>query len=156
SGSGKTYQMAWRLLQRFAYGNCAICVIDPKGQEYRALIEHTLGGQYLVLAEHAGVRLNPLMLPYGDTAVSAQIRTLNLDVRAQRPALLKRVVVGEARARAQPLSGRAETQLEEAVLACYEQHGITHEPTSFHAAVPTLSEVVDALTQRAADPALLA
>src|SRR5207247_3431906 len=79
SGSGKTYQMAWRLLQRFAHGNCGICVIDPKNQEYRALIEQTLGGQYLVLAEHADVRLNPLMLPSGDTAVSAQIRTLNLD-----------------------------------------------------------------------------
>jgi hypothetical protein len=52
SGSGKTYQMGWPLLQRFAYGHCAICVIDPKNQEYRALIERTLGGQYLVLAEH--------------------------------------------------------------------------------------------------------
>jgi hypothetical protein len=156
SGSGKTYQMAWRLLQRFAYGNCNICVIDPKGQEYRALIEQTLGGQYVVLAEHADVRLNPLMLPYGDSAVVAQIRTLNLDVRAQRAALLKRLVVGEAQARGMPLSGRAETQLEEAVLFCYEQRGITHDPGSYHAGVPTLKEVVDVLTERAADPMLLA
>lgn len=156
SGSGKTYQMTWRLLQRFAHGRCGICVIDPKNQEYRALIERTLGGQYLVVAEHADVRINPLMLPYGDDAVSAQIRTLNLDVPAQRAALLKRLVVGEAQARGMPLSGRAETQLEEAILACYAQRGITHDPATFHAEVPTLSDVVDTLAQRAAEPDLLA
>jgi hypothetical protein len=156
SGSGKTYQMAWRLLQRFAYGHCAICVIDPKNQEYRALIERTLGGQYLVLTEHATARLNPLMLPYGDEAVVAQIRALNLDVRAQRAALLKRLVVGEALARGMPLTGRAETQLEEAVLACYERHDITHDPATFHAAVPILGEVVAELSARDADATLLA
>jgi hypothetical protein len=156
SGSGKTYQMAWRLLQRFAYGNCAICVVDPKNQEYRTLIEQTLGGQYLVLAEHADERLNPLMLPYGDAAVATQIRALNLDVRAQRAALLKRLVIGEAFARGMPLTGRAETQLEEAILACYERHGITHDPATFHAEVPILGDVVTELAQREADATLLA
>jgi hypothetical protein len=45
------------------------------------------------------VRINPLMLPHGDAAIAAQIRALNLDVRAQRAALLKRLVVGQAHAR---------------------------------------------------------
>lgn len=151
SGSGKTYQMAWRLMQRFAHGNCAICVIDPKNQEYRGLIEQTLGGQYLIMAEHSEARLNPLVLPYGDPAIVAQIRALNLDVRAQRAALLKRLLVGEAQARGMPLTGRAETQLEEAVLACYAGRGITHDPATYHADVPTIGDVAAELVARGAD-----
>ena len=30
TGGGKTYQQSFALLQRFAHGNCDICVLDPK------------------------------------------------------------------------------------------------------------------------------
>jgi hypothetical protein len=42
TGGGKTYQQSFALLQRFAHGNCDICVLDPKDQEYRSLIEDVL------------------------------------------------------------------------------------------------------------------
>jgi hypothetical protein len=155
TGGGKTYQQAWALLQRFSHGNCAICVLDPKDQEYRLLLEQVLGGTYLVLSERSATRLNPLMLPYGDVQVLARLRQLDLDVRASRAALVKQIVASEAQARGMPLSGRAEAQLEEAIIACYETRAITHDPATFHADVPTLSDVVAHLTTRDADQVLL-
>jgi hypothetical protein len=155
TGGGKSYQMCWRLVQRFAHGNCAICVIDPKDQEYRALIEQVLGGTYVVLSEHASTRLNPLMLPWGDPAIVARLRRLDLDIRASRAALVKQIVASEAQIRGMPLSGRAEVQLEEAIIACYEARGISHDLATFHADVPTLSDVTAHLAMCDGDTALL-
>ncbi|HEY3227924.1 MAG TPA: hypothetical protein VGJ87_01815, partial [Roseiflexaceae bacterium] len=156
TGGGKTYQQSWAILQRFAHGNCAICVLDPKDQEYRDLLERTLGGTYIVLSERSEERLNPLMLPCGDAAALARMRQLDLDVRASRAAFVKQIVASEAQARTMPLSGRAETQLEEAIFACYEARGITSDPATFHADVPTLGHVVARLTADDAEEALLA
>lgn len=156
TGGGKTYAQCAALLQRFAYGQCSICVIDPKGQEYRQFIEQTLGGTYLVLSERSTTRLNPLMLPYGDAQRTARLRALDTDVRAARAALVKQLVATEAQARGMPLRGRAEAQLEEAIFAAYDACGITADPATFHADVPILSDVVTQLIQRHADPELIA
>jgi hypothetical protein len=155
TGGGKTYVQALLLLQRYAYGRCAIVVMDPKGQEYRALIEETLGGTYLVLSEQAEVRINPLMLPYGDPAALTTVRAQGLDVRMDRAALVKHLLTTEAQARGMPLAPRAEAQLEEAILACYDARGMTHDPATWHADAPTLGEVAARLQARGADEALL-
>lgn len=145
TGGGKTYVQALLLLQRYAYGSCAIVVMDPKGQEYRTLIEETLGGTYVVLSEQAAVRINPLMLPQGGSNASshlaAVVRAQGLDVRMERAALVKHLLATEAQARGMPLSPRAEAQLEEAILACYAARGMTHDPATWHGDAPTLGDV---------------
>ncbi len=156
TGGGKTYQQAFALLQRFAHGNCDICVLDPKDQEYRTLLTDVLGGTYLVLSDQATVQFNPLALPWGDAAVVARLTRIQVDLRAHRASLVKQLVASESLVRGQPLSGRAEAQLEEAILACYAQRGITHDPATFHAAGPDLRTVAALLAERAADPTLRA
>jgi hypothetical protein len=154
TGGGKTYQQAFALLQRFAHGNCDICVLDPKDQEYRQLLEDVLGGTYLVLSDQAEVQLNPLSLPWGDAAVVERLTRLQIDVRSRRASLVKQLVASEALARGMPLSGAAEAQIEEAVLACYDQRGITSDPASFHRDVPDLRTVAAYLSEHAHDAAL--
>lgn len=155
TGGGKTYQQFFTLMQRYAHGDCSICIIDPKGQEYRTFIEHTLGGTYLVLSERSSARLNPLMLPHGDANAAGKLRRLDMDVRASRAALVKQIVAAEALARSMPLTGRAEAQLEEAIFSCYEDRGITSDPATFHPDAPTLSDVLHRLIERRADPDLI-
>lgn len=156
TGGGKTYQQSFALLQRFAHGNCDICVLDPKDQEYRALIEGAMGGTYLVLSDKADVQLNPLTLPWGDQAVVERLNRIQVDVRGRRASLVKQLVASESQARGMPLSGAHEAQLEEAILACYDRRGITSDPASFHRDVPDLRAVAALLVERAADPALSA
>ena len=151
TGGGKTYQQSFALLQRFAHGNCDLCVLDPKDQEYRHLIEDVLGGTYLVLSERADVHLNPLALPTGDPGVIERLTRLQVDIRARRASLVKQLVTGEAQARGMPLSGRAEAVLEEAILACYARRGITEHPATFHADVPDLRTVAAYLDEQGGD-----
>lgn len=156
TGGGKTYQQSFALMQRFAYGNCDICVLDPKDQEYRRLIEEVLGGTYLVLSPSAEVHLNPLAVPWGDAAVVERLRTINMDMRARRASFVKQLVAAEAIARGMPLSGAAEAALEEAIFACYQQRGMTEDPATYHADAPTLRTVAAYLADHASDPALQA
>ena len=152
--SGKSYHEGLEIYQRFAYGSCDIVIVDPKDQEYRGLVER-LGGTYLVLSERSEVRFNPLTLPHGDDMLVQHLLKLDIDVRANRAALVKHLAVTEARLRTTPLTPRAETQLEETILWCYGQHGITSDPRTFHANVPTLREVQEMLRRRGAEPALI-
>ena len=154
TGGGKTYQQSFALLQRFAHGNCDLCVLDPKDQEYRTLIEQVLGGSYLVLSDQADIHLNPLALPWGDRAVIDRLSRIQVDLRARRASLVKQLVASESLARGMPLSGRAEAQLEEAILACYARRGITHDPVTFHADVPDLRAVAAYLGEHDCDATL--
>lgn len=156
TGGGKTYQQSFALLQRFAHGDCDICVLDPKDQEYRALIADVLGGTYLSLSGQADVQLNPLALPWGDAGVVERLRRIQVDLRARRASLVKQLVASEALARGMPLSGSAEAQLEEAVLTCYARRGITGDPATFHADAPDLRTVAAHLAEQDGDPALRA
>ncbi len=154
TGGGKTYQQSFALLQRFAHGNCDICVLDPKDQEYRQLIAGVMGGTYLVLSDKADVQLNPLTLPWGDTSVVERLNRIQVDLRSRRASLVKQLVASESLARGMPLSGAAEAQLEEAILACYDQRGITSDPATFHRDVPDLRTVAAYLVARESDTAL--
>lgn len=154
TGGGKTYQQSFALLQRFAHGNCDICVLDPKDQEYRSLIEGALGGTYLVLSDKADVQLNPLALPYGDARTVERLNRIQVDVRARRASLVKQLVASESLARGMPLSGAAEAQLEEAVLACYARRGITSDPATFHSNVPDMRTLAAYLEEQDADSTL--
>lgn len=156
TGGGKTYQQSFALLQRFAHGNCDICVLDPKDQEYRGLIEDVLGGTYLVLSDQADVQLNPLTLPWGDAGVVERLSRIQVDLRAKRASLVKQLVASESLARGMPLSGSAEAQLEEAILACYARCGITGDPATFHADVPDLRTVAAYLAEQDGDASLRA
>jgi len=156
TGGGKTYQQSFALLQRFAHGHCDLCVLDPKDQEYRTLIEDMLGGTYLILSDQADVQLNPLTLPWGDAAVGERLRRLQVDLRGKRASLVKQLVTSESLARGMPLSGSAEAQLEEAILACYDRRGITSDPVTFHAEVPDLRTIAAYLAEQDSDTSLCA
>ena len=115
-----------------------------------------MGGTYLVLSDKAEVQLNPLTLPWGDDAVVARLNRIQVDLRARRASLVKQLVASESLARGMPLSGAAEAQLEEAILACYDQRGITSDPVTFHRDVPDLRTVAAYLSAQDGDAALCA
>lgn len=155
TGGGKTYHQSFVLLQRFAYGGCDLCVLDPKDQEYRRLLEEQMGGTYVVLSPNAAVHFNPLALPHGDAATADRIRRLGIDVRTTRASLLKQLLVGEALARSMPLSGADEALIEDLVLEAYDRRGITADPGSFGAAPPpTIAEIAQRAQAAAATDAL--
>lgn len=153
TGGGKTYLQFFLLLQRYAHGRCSIAVLDPKGQEYRRLIEHTLGGTYVVLSDQAQVGLNPLATPYGPHSAE-RLRRMELDIRVQRASLVKQVISTEMQQRRRPLSGSDEAMLENAILACYEAHGMTSDPGTLHAEAPTIHEVAAYVRDRSDSPLL--
>jgi hypothetical protein len=146
TGGGKTYFQCLLLLQRYAHGGCTIAVLDPKGQEYRRLID-LLGGTYVVLSEQAAVGINPLAVPHG-AAAAARLRAMDLDVRVQRASLMKQLISTEMRVRGRPLSGRDEALIEEGILAEYERRGMTADPATLHAEAPTFRDVARSLQEQ--------
>lgn len=151
--SGKSYQAFLEILQLFAHGHVNLLMIDPKDQEYRALVER-LGGTYVVLSPQSTVRINPLMLPHGDAAVIQHLRRLQQDLRTSRAALLTQLITDESRLRGRSLTPQAEAVLDEAILACYQDRGMTADPATWHADAPTLGDVAAHPLVVQADPTL--
>jgi hypothetical protein len=155
TGGGKTYQQSWELLQRFAHGTCDICVLDPKDQEYRQLLEDVMGGTYVVMSSRSEFQINPLALPWGDATVTERLVTVNAEILMERAGMVKQMVATECQARGMPLQSNQETEIEEAILACYDRRGITEDPRTFHGDVPTMRDVAAELRERNVDDRLM-
>ncbi len=132
SGSGKSYFVKLEILRSLADG-VHVAVIDPEN-EYLRLAE-AVGGATIVLGA-AGVHLNPLDIPVNDRRDQARTR------RALFLHTLVAVLLGEQ----PPPAERA--ALDRAVVAAYEQAGITTDPATWHRPAPLLRDVTAALTRR--------
>ena len=136
SGSGKSFFAKTDLLRELCQGTHA-AVIDPDG-EYTALAR-AVGGTVVELGT-PGVRINPLELPDPAAAAPDTLHRKTQDIHA-----LIAVLAGPEPATA----GRA--GLDRAVLAAYEQAGISADPRTWQAPAPDLRAVC-ALLREDADP----
>ncbi|MGW3606879.1 VirB4 family type IV secretion system protein [Micromonospora sp. NPDC005161] len=125
SGAGKSYFVKLELLRNL-YQGVQIAVIDPE-DEYLRLAD-AVGGAVVRLGV-AGVRVNPLDLPAGDTRPDVLTRrglflhTLTAVLLGQQP----------------PPAERA--ALDRAILAVYRQAGITADPATHHRSAPLLRDL---------------
>jgi type IV secretory pathway VirB4 component len=126
SGAGKSYLAKLEAL-RSLYAGVEVAVVDPE-DEYRRLAE-SVGGAYLHLGA-PGVRLNPFDLSAGPEALTR---------RALFVHTLVAVLLGE---RPDPVAAAA---LDRAVLAAYEEKGISADARSHARPAPVLADLAAAL-----------
>ncbi|MFH9962790.1 VirB4 family type IV secretion system protein [Streptomyces mirabilis] len=138
SGAGKSYLTKLELLRLLFTGTEAM-VIDPE-DEYVRLAE-AVGGTVIRLGDPA-VRLNPFDLPYESGA--------DLDVLTRRVLFLHTfltVLLGGE------LSAAERAVLDRAVLATYQQAGITSDPATWTRPAPLLADLAAQLTAMQDGPA---
>jgi type IV secretory pathway VirB4 component len=133
SGSGKSYFTKLEIL-RSLFNGVKIHVIDPE-DEYQQLAA-AVGGTVIDLGA-AGVRLNPMQIPAGDRRP---------DAFSRRCLFVHTVVNVLTAAAGQHKPAEAEmAALDAAIIACYEQAGITTDPSTWHRPAPLLRDVTTAL-----------
>jgi len=136
SGAGKSYLAKLEML-RSLYRGVQAFVIDPE-DEYAALCA-AVGGTHLALGA-PGVRVNPLDLDPHAGADAVTQRALFVHT-------LVDVLLGE---RLDP-AGRA--ALDDAIIATYENAGITADPRTHARPAPTLVDLAEVLRGNDTDPA---
>jgi type IV secretory pathway VirB4 component len=130
SGAGKSYLAKLEAL-RSLYRGIDVAVVDPDG-EYRRMTD-AAGGAYLALGA-SGVCLNPLDLAEEPDALTRRA----LFVHA-----LVEVMVG------QTLGAEERAALDRAIVAAYQQAGITVDPRTHRRPAPLLRDLVAVLEQDA-------
>ena len=131
SGAGKSYLTKLDIL-RSLYQDVQVMVVDPE-QEYTRLAK-AVGGTVVELGA-PGVRINPLDLPSTGVSASDAVR---------RRALFAHTVV--AVLLGTELTGGERAVLDSAILAAYEQAGITEDVQTHSRPAPTLKDVAELLT----------
>jgi type IV secretory pathway VirB4 component len=130
SGAGKSYLAKLEAL-RSLYRGIDVLVVDPDG-EYRRMAD-AVGGVYLALGA-PGVRLNPLDLAEEPDALTRRALFLHA---------LVQVLAGQA------LPGEERAALDRAVVATYQQAGITADPRTHRRPAPLLRDLLAVLEQDA-------
>ncbi|WP_203902887.1 VirB4 family type IV secretion system protein [Virgisporangium aliadipatigenens] len=136
SGAGKSYFVKLETL-RLLYWAVQVGIIDPE-DEYVRLAE-AVGGTVVRLGA-AGVKLNPLDLPVGDTRPGALTRR----------GMFLHTLVAVLLEQTPPPAQRS--ALDRAILRVYEDAGITADPGTHHRAAPLLADLAAVLAADA-DPA---
>jgi type IV secretory pathway VirB4 component len=136
SGAGKSYFVKLDILRQL-YQQVQVAVVDPE-DEYLRLAD-AVGGTIVRLGA-AGVKINPLDLPAGDTRP---------DVLTRR-GLFLHTLIAVLLAQVPPPAERA--ALDRAILAVYRQAGITADPATHHRPAPLLADLA-AVLEADADPA---
>lgn len=150
SGSGKTYAMGGLLAQEVALGDDALLILDPKRQEYRALVE-ALGGAYISLSSRAGYHINPLELPPLAPERARAVAALEEDLLGQRIGMVKALIVRELKAQGAHIDAVGAAEIQDAIAAAYTARGISDDPATFTRPMPTFSNVQTELAATAPD-----
>ncbi|MHB1850371.1 MAG: VirB4 family type IV secretion system protein [Acidimicrobiales bacterium] len=126
SGAGKSYLAKLEAL-RSLYRGIEVAVVDPE-DEY-ARLAHGVGGAYVHLGS-PGVRVNPFDLTPGPEPLVRQALFIHT---------LVAVLLGE------PVGPAAKPALDRAILAAYEQVGITADPRTHVRPAPLLADLAAVL-----------
>ncbi|KAB8192560.1 conjugal transfer protein TraC [Nonomuraea phyllanthi] len=130
SGAGKSFFTKLEAL-RLLYQGVEVAVVDPE-DEY-ARLARAVGGTCLHLGA-AGVRWNPLDLPAAHGPQD--------DVLARRAMFLQTLT---ATMLGRQLTAQARAALDAAVIATYQEAGITHNPETWTKPAPLLADLVTTL-----------
>ncbi|WP_460431782.1 VirB4 family type IV secretion system protein, partial [Amycolatopsis echigonensis] len=137
SGAGKSYLVKLETL-RSLYRGVEVAIIDPE-DEYRRLGE-AIGGTYIHLGD-ADVRINPFDLPIAIRPDGR--RTAPKDALTRR-ALFGHTVIGVLLGT--ELSAQQRAVLDRAIMATYQQAGITSDPRTWGRQAPLLADLAAVLT----------
>ena len=126
SGSGKSYTIKLEIMRQFMFGS-EVIVIDPE-REYDKLAQ-TLGGEHVDFSPSASIKINPFDLSgfYEEGENELGIKILSLR------ALLK-IMLGD-------LDPTQDAILDRALIATYQQKGITTDPASQTKAPPVMQDL---------------
>ncbi|MEU6786968.1 ATP-binding protein [Nonomuraea angiospora] len=136
SGAGKSFFTKLEAL-RLLYQGVEVAVVDPE-DEY-ARLARAVGGTHLRLGA-TGVRWNPLDLPTSHGPHD--------DVLSRRALFLQTLI---ATMLATPLTPQQRASLDTAIIATYQQAGITRDPDTWNRPAPLLGDLVTALKTTSAE-----
>ncbi|MGW4963186.1 VirB4 family type IV secretion system protein [Nonomuraea sp. NPDC004186] len=136
SGAGKSFFTKLEAL-RLLYQGVEVAVVDPE-DEY-ARLARAVGGTHLRLGA-TGVRWNPLDLPTSHGPHD--------DVLSRRALFLQTLI---ATMLATPLTPQQRASLDTAIIATYQQAGITRDPDTWNRPAPLLGDLVTALKTKSAE-----
>ncbi|MER6000822.1 ATP-binding protein [Nonomuraea angiospora] len=136
SGAGKSFFTKLEAL-RLLYQGVEVAVVDPE-DEY-ARLARAVGGTHLRLGA-TGVRWNPLDLPTSHGPHD--------DVLSRRALFLQTLI---ATMLATPLTPQQRASLDTAIIATYQQAGITRDPDTWNRTAPLLGDLVTALRTTSAE-----
>jgi type IV secretory pathway VirB4 component len=135
SGAGKSYFTKCEVL-RSLYQGVQVFVIDPEDEYTR--LTRAVGGTVLALGA-GGVRLNPFDLPQHTGQAVAASGVNALTRRSMFIHTFLQVLLGRS------VSAAERAVLDRAVLAAYNERGITADPRSWARPAPILADLVAAL-----------
>ncbi|MCL5970396.1 MAG: ATP-binding protein [Patescibacteria group bacterium] len=130
SGSGKSFLIKLEAMRQFAFGT-EVIIVDPEG-EYESLCR-ALGGEYVAFTPSSPIKINPFDLSglyeEGENELGLKIMSLQ--------ALLK-IVMGK-------LDAQHEAILDRALVATYQQKGITTDPQTQTKEPPLMEDLYKTL-----------
>lgn len=130
SGGGKSFLVKLETLRNIMFGS-EVFVIDPEG-EYKTITE-VLGGEYIEFSFNAPVKINPFdlsgVVTEGENELGLKILSLH--------ALMK-VIMGE-------LTPTEDATLDRAIVASYQQKGITPDPATQKKEPPLMEDLYKVL-----------
>ena len=130
SGAGKSYLIKLEIMRQFMLGT-EVIVVDPEG-EYETLA-NTLGGEVVSFTPSSPIKINPFDLSQlyeeGENELGLKILSLH--------GLLK-LIMGE-------LDAAHDAALDKALVATYQQKGITPDPSTQQKAPPLMEDLYKTL-----------
>lgn len=125
SGGGKSFLIKLEALRLLMMG-VDVLIIDPEN-EYQKLAQ-SVGGEFIVFAASSQYKINPFDLSTSNPA-SDELSNKILDLHS-----LMRVIMGE-------LTPSQDALLDRALVAVYQQKGITQDPQTFKNEPPLLEDL---------------
>ncbi len=147
SGAGKSFTVKLEALRSLMFGT-EVFIIDPEN-EYQRMCE-AVAGTYVRLSLNSPTRINPFDLPKvidteeADNALRSNLITLHGLLRLMMGGAQAQML-GGASTMAPALSPVEEADLDAALIETYAKAGITNDPLTHSARVPTISDLYDTL-----------
>lgn len=132
SGSGKSFLVKLEALRSLMFGT-EIIIVDPE-DEYKTLCQ-SIGGEYISFKYNAPAKINPFdmsgIYEEGENELGFKIMSLHR---------LFRVIMGN-------LTPSEDALLDRALIATYQQKGITQDPTTQRATPPLMEDLYKVLAR---------